>query len=314
MHIEILGAESLGVRGLCCFVKTEQRNILIDPGISLGYVRDKLPPHPLQIAVDERIQKKIIRAWEHASDVVISHFHGDHVPLEKANPYQLDIKKLEGLNKKIKIWTKNPRHFSPTEEYRSKSFSAFLQTDLTPSEEETSGPMAFSGAVPHGNADNNPETVMMTRIEEGEVFVHASDIQLLDDETVSALLNWEPDIVLAGGPALYLSRLSHELIERAWNNAFRLSQAVDTLILDHHLLRSHEGIQWLTQLTSRTGKPVLCAADFMGTPRLLLEADRRVLYEKLPVPSGWHEDYAEGKVTTDPFWHAAQSLALIPKF
>jgi hypothetical protein len=34
---------------------------------------------------------------------------------------------------------------------------------------------------------------------------------------------------------------------------------------------------------------------------MLLEADRGDLYEKLPVPAGWHEDYAEGKVTTDYF-------------
>ena len=123
MQIEILGAESLGVRGLCCSIKTAQRNILIDPGIALGYVRDKLLPHPVQIAVDEKIQEKIVCAWKNASDVVISHFHGDHVPLADANPYQLDIRKLSGLNENMKIWTKNPCHFSPTEEKRAHSFS-----------------------------------------------------------------------------------------------------------------------------------------------------------------------------------------------
>jgi len=311
MQIEILGAESLGVRGLCCSVKTEQRNILIDPGVALGYMRNKLLPHPVQIAVDEKIQKKIICAWENASDVVISHFHGDHVPLANANPYQLDIRKLSGLNQNIKIWTKNSCHFSPTEEKRAKCFSSFLQADPIPAEGKNSGPMAFSGAIPHGNSDNNLETVVMTRIEEDKVFVHASDIQLLDDETVSYILAWKPDILLVGGPALYLSRLSDELIERAWNNAVRLSQATDTLILDHHLMRSHEGLEWVTRLASRTGKSVMCAADFMRTPRLLLEANRRDIYKKLPVPSGWHEDYAKGKVTTDYFWFAAKSSSLI---
>ncbi len=60
MKIEILGAESLGVRSLCCFVQTENQKILIDPGIALGYIRYKFPPHPLQVAVDEKIQKKIM--------------------------------------------------------------------------------------------------------------------------------------------------------------------------------------------------------------------------------------------------------------
>ena len=41
MNVEIIGAESLGVRGLCCFVETKDRKILIDPGVALGYVRHK---------------------------------------------------------------------------------------------------------------------------------------------------------------------------------------------------------------------------------------------------------------------------------
>ena len=40
---------------------------------------------------------------------------------------------------------------------------------------------------------------------------------------------------------------------------------------------------------------------FMHKPRLLLEADRECLYKRMPVPDGWHEDYAMGKVTTDDF-------------
>jgi hypothetical protein len=40
---------------------------------------------------------------------------------------------------------------------------------------------------------------------------------------------------------------------------------VDTLILDHHLLRSAEGEKWLASLCAAAGKQVLCAADYMGT-------------------------------------------------
>ena len=42
MSIEIIGAESLGVRGLCCLVTLPDRRIVIDPGVSLGYVRHGL--------------------------------------------------------------------------------------------------------------------------------------------------------------------------------------------------------------------------------------------------------------------------------
>jgi len=311
MQIEILGAESIGVRGLCCLVKTKHGNILIDPGTALGYMREKLLPHPVQIAVDEKVQEKIIHAWENATDIVISHFHGDHVPLADANPYQLDIKRLMGLNQKLSIWTKNERHCSPTEKQRVKNLSSLLRTDLIPAEGKNEGPMTFSAPVPHGKSNNHLETVMMTRIEEDQVFVHASDIQLLDNDTVSYILAWKPDILLVGGPAMYLSRLSDGLINRAWKNAVRLCTAIDIVILDHHLMRSHEGLDWIARLNAITEKSVMCAADFMHTPRMLLEADRRELYDKMPVPAGWHEDYAAGKATTDHFWRSAKSSSLI---
>jgi len=301
MNIEIIGAESLGVRGLCCFVTTRDRKILIDPGIALGYVRHKLLPHPVQIALDEKTQKKIIHAWSESTDIVWSHFHGDHVPLADANPYQLDINRLIGLNTRVRVWAKDPSHFSPTEENRAKALTAILHVDLISAEGKKDGPMTFSAAVPHGEKKDACETVIMTRIEDDKIFVHAPDIQLLDDETVSKIISWKPDIVLAGGPPLYLSRLSGDQVKRAWHNAERLCRAIDRVILDHHLMRSHEGLEWLNTLSLKTGKQVMCAADFMHKPRLLLEADRERLYRKMPVPEGWHEDYEKGKVTTDNY-------------
>jgi len=306
MNVEIIGAESLGVRGLCCFVETKDRKILIDPGVALGCVRHKLLPHPIQIAIDEKVQKRIMDVWSEATDIVLSHFHGDHVPLADANPYQLDITRLIGLNPDVTIWTKDPSHLSPTEANRATSLTTILNVCLISAERKKDGPMTFSGPVPHGKASDTLETVIMTRIEEDEVFVHAPDIQLLDDETVSEIICWKPDIILAGGPPIYLGRLSEDQIKTAWHNAERLCQAIDRVILDHHLMRSHEGVEWLKRLTSKTGKPVMCAADFMHKRRLLLEADREGLYKRMPVPNGWHEDYARGKVSTDDYQNIAK--------
>ncbi|MBA7716410.1 hypothetical protein ES703_125483 [subsurface metagenome] len=169
--------------------------------------------------------------------------------------------------------------------------------------------MTFSKAVPHGKSKDNSETVMMTKLEEGkEVFVHASDIQLLNDETVSQILSWAPNIVLAGGPPLYLFKLSKNQIKGAWINAKKLACKVDILILDHHLMRSYEGLRWLKRLSLETGKKVICAADFMKRPRMLLEAKRKQLYKDIPVPEGWHEDYAKGKASTNPYWNLAKKL------
>jgi predicted metallo-beta-lactamase superfamily hydrolase len=309
MNIEIIGTESLGVRGLCCFVRTENQGILIDPGIALGYNRYGLLPHPFQVAVDERIQKKIVQRWSEATDIVISHFHGDHIPLADANPYQFSIKQITGLNPDVRIWAKNSSHHHPIEEKRAESLSYILKNDLTSAEGMKHGAMTFSGHVFHGGKHNNPQTVMMTRIEEDRVFVHTSDIQLLDDEAISQILDWEPDIVLADGPPLYLSnKLSENQIERAWHNAKRLSREVDTLILDHHLMRSHTGVKWLKWLSSETGNRVICGADFMKQPRMLLEARRKSLYRDMPVPASWHEAYSDGKVSTDHYWNLGKRI------
>lgn len=309
MNIEILGAESLGVRGLCCFVKTANRKVLIDPGVALGYTRYGLLPHPVQVAIDERVQKKIIERWSQATDIVISHFHGDHIPLIDANPYQLSLRRIIGLNQRFRILTKNLSNLSALEKKRVESLPLSLKNKLISAEEKREGPMTFSKAVPHGKSKDNSETVMMTKLEEGkEVFVHASDIQLLNDETVSQILSWAPNIVLAGGPPLYLSKLSKNQIKGAWINAKKLACKVDILILDHHLMRSYEGLRWLKRLSLETGKKVICAADFMKRPRMLLEAKRKQLYKDIPVPEGWHDDYAKGKASTNPYWNLAKKL------
>jgi len=306
LQIEILGTETLGVRGLCCFVRTPERRILIDPGVALGYRRYGLLPHPLQVAVDERVQEQILARWGSATDILISHFHGDHVPLRDANPYQLHLDDVVGSNPDVRVWVKPPDACSPLETQRASDLGSALAAELRAGSGRQEV-MTFSPPVPHGESDRE-ETVMMTRIEAGEVFVHASDIQLLNDEAVSQILDWEPDIALVGGPPLYLDRLAEEQVQRAWKNALRLARGVDRLVLDHHLMRDREGLAWLDRLSGETGRPVMCAADFMGMPRRLLEADRQQLYEDMSVAPDWHQAYAEGGVDTDPYWRRARGL------
>jgi hypothetical protein len=303
VRIEILGAESLGVRGLSCMVEAAGHTIVIDPGLALGYYRYGLLPHPAQVAVGESIRRKILGALERASDVVMSHVHGDHVPLPDANPYQLPAQRVAGLCRKTRFWVKGRRGLSSHMVERRAALTHALERDLPAADGQACGVLAFSPAVAHGEPDTHLGTVMMTRVEDhGTVFVHASDIQLLDAEAVSRILDWTPDIALVGGPPLYLDGfLGPRRERRAWGLARRLARHVDTLILDHHLLRSLEGLTWLDRLSSETGHEVICAADFMGQPRCLLEARREALYEEMPVPPGWHEAYARGEANTDGY-------------
>lgn len=302
MHIEILGTESLGVRGLSCVVKLKGRTIVIDPGMALGYRRHGLLPHPAQVAVSEVVRRRILAGVKDATDVVFSHYHGDHVPLVDANPYQVDVRQVGPLDQDMRFWAKGPDRISPRSVARRESLAEALGCTLPDVEGRDEGWIRFSSPVPHGETHSRLGTVMMTRIEEeGSVFVHASDIQLLDEEPVSLILDWQPDIVLVAGPPLYLDFMGERRRERAWRQALRLAEGVETLIIDHHLLRCREGLAWLDRLSSEINHPVLCAADFMKQPRCLLEARREGLYEKMPVPEGWHEAYAEGKASVQAY-------------
>jgi uncharacterized protein len=295
VQIEILGCESFGARSLACFVKTDERTILIDPGVALARFRSGLLPHPIEVAAAFRIREKVISAFGQATDVVISHFHGDHMPMRTEDPYQLSMEALPSLGE-INFWCKGPEKISGLSLKRRRELSNFLGFPLPASEGRKYGNLEFSSPVPHGTRDKGFGTVMMTRICEGdEIFVHSSDIQLLDRETILKILAWEPTIVFASGPPLYLSHHVPEAGKEALENALFLARNVDTLILDHHLLRSFEGYGWLKEVAGKVETRVLCAAEFMGKKPELLEAQRKILYEKTPVPSGWHEAYANGK-------------------
>jgi predicted metallo-beta-lactamase superfamily hydrolase len=126
-------------------------------------------------------------------------------------------------------------------------------------------------------------------------------MQLLDDRAVTLILNWNPDIVLISGPAIYRSQHPQTENGAAWRNALGLANHVHTLILNHHLLRCEEGLTRLDRLSDETGHVVICAAVFMQLPRCLLEAQRVQLYEELPVPDDWHDAYACGKINTKSY-------------
>ena len=303
MEIEILGTESLGVRGLCCVVRLRSRKVVIDPGVALGFRRHGLLPHPVQVAASERIRRLIARTLEDATDIVISHYHGDHIPLVDANPYQLSVKQVVKLCQRPRFWAKGTKDISYNQAHRAKALANSLGRILPVAEGMSDGSLTFSPPVPHGEPGGRNGNVMMTRVEEdGEVFVHASDIQMLNDTAIRQILAWQPNIVLASGPPIYLPSLTLEEQEDALRRAFRLAKGVDTLILDHHLMRSKRGERWLDHVSSLTARKVVCAADFMGLRRNLLEAERVLWYKRLPVPEGWHEAYARGEIDVVSDW------------
>ena len=291
MRIEILGTESLGVRGLCCAVHTRHRNIVIDPGLALGYLRHGLLPHPRQVAAGEAVARRIVQHLAESTDVVFSHYHGDHIPLADANPYQLPLIETGCLLKRPRLWGKTPSDEPAKFADRCQNLEKAAGRPICYCEGRSRDLFTFSEAMPHGHRDAGMGSVMMIRIEEdNEVFVHASDIQLLDDMPVSVILDWSPDILLVSGPPLYRHPASDQLAS-ARERVLRLSRVIPCCIIDHHLLRSRLGFQWLDELQAATGNVLQCSADFMGVDRRPLEAERGMLYDMDPVPSGWHQSY-----------------------
>jgi hypothetical protein len=302
MKITILGTESLGVRGLSCLVEAGKLRVLIDPGVALGYMRHGLLPHPFQVAVGATIRQTIITHLHTATDVIFSHFHGDHIPLSRANPFQLSLDSVAEPLKKVRIHAPGKVDLPGTMLQRRLDLEEAVGHEIPDAAGLGADPLRFSSMVPHGIKGSRQGSVMMTRIREsGTTFVHASDIQLLDPEPLAIIMDWHPDIVLASGPPLYLNRLSPDQETLAWKHACTLAEHVDTLILDHHVLRCERGIQWLDRLADHTGKRVVCAAAFMGTAPCFLEAWRGRLYQDMPVPEGWHTAYAAGELGTRGF-------------
>jgi predicted metallo-beta-lactamase superfamily hydrolase len=301
MRITFLGTESLGVRGMCCLVEISNRSILIDPGVALGFLRKGLHPHPCQVAVCAGVRDRILSVLGHATDIVISHYHGDHLPLAHPTPYQIPLEAVPHLSG-IRFWCKGTEGLSSQSVQRHDDFEEYIGTTLPDAEGLNDGTIHCSHPVPHGPRSSPFGSVMMTRIvDDHTVFIHASDIQLLDDETIATIFGWHPTILFVSGPAIYLSQLSHEDRKNAWNNAMFLGESVPVMIVDHHLLRSEEGWKWLLQLKKASPNRVLCAAEFMGKKPLLLEARREELYSRMPVPFGWHERYSRGEIGTEGY-------------
>lgn len=307
LDIKIIGTESLGVRGLCCAIKTNNRKIVIDPGLSLGYIRKGLMPHPVQIGVCEIIRARILKELEDATDIVFSHFHGDHIPLPDANPYQLSIEQVTKFPVDCKIWANYTDVSSIKMQHRAEALVLGLNCNFNEAIGAVDDSLFFFPPVPHGEKDSHLGNVTMTKITDGkEVFIHASDIQFLEARTIESLIEHHPTTLIASGPPIYLSGFMKGKYEIAQNNILRLAKETKTLIIDHHVLRSVEGLNWISELALTPGTNIICAADYMKMEKHMLEAIRIELYDKFPVPAGWHELYTNNKVTTTKYLKLAR--------
>ncbi|MFH1313739.1 MAG: MBL fold metallo-hydrolase [Candidatus Eisenbacteria bacterium] len=285
MRIDILGADSFGVRSLATFVRTSKTRILIDPGVSIAPRRDGKPPHKLELEELKSVRDSIQTHARDADAIVITHFHHDHYSSYDKRELDLTNTKIaRALYRDTTLYVKSwQRNLNQAQRQRAIEFVRALGRRVSPADGRSFGELSFSPPVKHGEADSEQGWVTMVMIEDkDERMVFASDIQLIESEAIDWIIARSPQTVIVSGPPIYLDVLLGDSRAKAKANLLRLADAVPTVVVDHHLLRTTVYGEFLAESRERAaGKKhrVITAADFMTRPNTLLEAHRKDLWE-----------------------------------
>lgn len=272
MDVIPLAFDSMGVRSMCCFIQSEP-TILVDPGVSLAPRRFGLPPH--QVELDQLLKKRqIIQDYAQKADIVtISHWHNDHhTPFIKGLYGSVTPELARVLYRGKAVLGKAMTGLNFMQKKRALSFQnhcAFEPCDgKTISFDETV--LRFSHPVHHGTVEKIP--VVILSVEGEKKIVHASDTQGFSG--LQFIKEEAPDVLVMSGPPAYL--LTPEDAQKAESNILDMLDFCGELVLDHHHVRD---------LTFKNAFPeiwknskVKTAAEYVGSPDLLLEAQRKELY------------------------------------
>ena len=267
-----LAFDSMGVRSMCCLIKSNT-TILVDPGVSLAPHRFRLPPH--QVELDQLMKKRqLIQEYAREADIVtISHWHNDHhtpfitglyssvTPGLAQSVYQEKVVLAKGMKGLNFMQKKRAHSFLRSCQFQPCDGKTFSFEGVT---------LKFSHPVPHGTFQKIP--VVMLSVGGEKKIVHASDIQGFSG--IDFIKEEAPDLLVMSGPPAYL--LQPEDIKRAESNILEVLDFCDQLILDHHHVRD---ITFKDALHEVWKSPkVKTAAEYAGCPNLLLEAQRKELY------------------------------------
>ncbi len=281
MRLELIGFDSLGVRSMATFVETPDVSIFIDPAVSLAPRRFSLPPHEIEWRRLKEVASRITERALQADVIVITHYHYDHHDPGKYVP-------LEIYDGKFLI-VKDPEHkINYSQRRRSTYFLKLVRNrvkDLAVGEGRTftfgSTRLEISPPFPHGISDRLGYVIQVYVRDEDSSIVFSSDVEgPVSEGAKGFIIKKMPDILVLDGPPTYLSgsKFPEEAVLKAQNNIKDiLLSGVRSLIVDHHLLRDLNYVEFLAPL-KRCGREVLTAAEAMGQEPQLLEALRPKLY------------------------------------
>ena len=291
-----LAFESLGVRSMCTLVKTRDVTMLLDAGVALGQ-RFRLMPHPREYRALNEARERITAAAAKAKVVTISHYHNDHHTPNFIDPvwlgstpelseriYTGKIVLVKDFRKKINTAQRRRGWmFQQAAEKWAKSFEA--ADDQTYQFGKTT--VRFPPPVPHGEDESGLGWVLLCIVERaGEKLVFAPDVQgPIAPETVEEILKEEPSILIMGGPPTYLRgfRVGEEVFQKALQHMEKIAGSVQTLVIDHHLLRDEgwsEFMKPVRDAAEKAGHELLTASELLKQQPEPLECRRKDLYEE----------------------------------
>ncbi len=296
-----LAFESLGVRSMCTLVETPDVKVLLDAGVSLGPRRFGLPPHPREYEALMDGRRRILEAAEDVDIVTVSHYHFDHqTPSYTDWAFNWCSESIAERIYSGKIVFMKSYRSSINFSQRRRGWM-FVQTSGRKAERlvvcdgrsfrfgETV--LSFSSPVFHGEESSDLGWVVMTVIDYGgsERVLFTSDVQgPMCSDTLEIILGLKPDLIILGGPPIYLSGMVEQgRIEDAFRNIREIAMHTPTVILEHHLLRDRGWrlkVQPVLDEASKRGHRVLTAAEYLGQDNRFLEAYRDDLYREEPPP------------------------------
>lgn len=283
---------------MCTYIETPDVKILVDAGVSLGQ-RFGLLPHPKEYHARIECRRRVAEASDKASIVTISHWHFDHHTPNYTDTVWTgsDVEVARQIYQDKIILAKDIRQsINFSQRRRGWIFHKFAEKIARKIEAADSKvfefgktKLKFSDPVFHGEEGTALGWVLMLSIESnGERVAYTPDVQgPIVDETRELILHEPPNLLIMGGPPLYLAgfKVSEEKIKHSLENLLEVAKHVPVTILDHHLLRAENWETFskpLFRTAKKFGHEILTAAEYAGKQNDLLEFKRRKLYETEP--------------------------------
>lgn len=305
-----LAYESFGVRGMATYVETDDIKLIIDPGSALG-PRFGLNPHEREYLALSQSRRKILDFAKKADILTISHYHFDHyVPNFENWRFIWSSPELaeELYSGKIILAKDISENINASQRKRGYMFKKLnsehadeIQTADGKKIEYGSTELRFSRPVYHGPYGTKLGFVLMLTVRTpNSCLVHAPDVQgPMCQQSLRDILSQKPDILLIGGPPLYISfRFNESNMNTAQRNLSLLAARIPQSIVDHHLLRTIDYPKFLAPVFSaaeRVGHRVMTASEFIGIKPQLLEARREELHAREPIERKWYERLERGE-------------------